>query len=204
MTSYNGGKVAGRTVYRRRTGQTRYPELGRSTQLPRNVKSKKLEHRVKDISTIAAPDMLQRWYRRLVIQEPNGIPQSKPLGRPRMAAEIEQLVVRMANENPRWGYRRIQGALLSLGYDIDKTTVRNVLRRNHNDPTPIQGKAGMSWCQFIRLHWGVLDVPGFFEAQLSELSIYGPFSPSWVETSAPGASSCSDGSNIAHGVLRHS
>jgi predicted transcriptional regulator len=46
MASYNGSKVAGRTVYRRRMGQTRYPELDRSTQLPQNVKSKKLEHRV--------------------------------------------------------------------------------------------------------------------------------------------------------------
>jgi len=46
MASYNGGKVADRTVYRRRMGQTRYPELGRSTQLLQNVKSKKLEHRV--------------------------------------------------------------------------------------------------------------------------------------------------------------
>jgi putative transposase len=121
---------------------------------------------LKDISTIATPDTLQRWYRRLVMQEPNGTSQSKPLGRPRVAAEIEQLVVRMTYENPRWGYRRIQGALSNLGYDIDKTTVRNILRRNHIDPAPIRGKARINWSQFIKLHWEVLDLSGFFKVQL--------------------------------------
>ena len=58
--------------------------------------------------------------------------------------EIEPLVMRMANENPRWGYRRIQGALSNLGPDIDTTTVRHILRRNHIDPAPIRGKAGMN------------------------------------------------------------
>jgi hypothetical protein len=122
---------------------------------------------LKDVSTIVTPDTLQRWYRRLVVQEPSRQSQTRPLGRPRVAAEIEQLVVRMANENPRWGYRRIQGALSNLGYDIDNTTVRNILRRNHIDPAPIRGKVCTSWSQFIKLHWEVLDVSGFFEAQLS-------------------------------------
>ena len=121
---------------------------------------------LRDSSTIATPGTLQRWYRHLIVQEPSHKLQGRPLGRPRVAAEIEQLVVRMANENPRWGYRRIQGALSNLGHHIDNTTVRNILRRNHIDPAPIQGKVGMSWSQFVRLHWDVLAASGFFEAQL--------------------------------------
>jgi hypothetical protein len=115
-----------------------------------------------DVSTIATPDTLRRWYRRLVVQSPSPTPRGKLLGRPRVATEIEQLVIRMATENPRWGYRRIQGALANLGYRIDNTTVRNILRRNYIDPAPIRGRASMSWSQFITLHWDVLEASGFF------------------------------------------
>ena len=122
---------------------------------------------LRDISTIATPDTLQRWYRRLVIETPSCQPQGRPLRRPRVAAEIEQLVIRMAHENLRWGYRRIQGALSNLDYHIDNTTVRTILRRNHIDPAPIRVKAGMSWSQCVKLHWEVLAASGFFEVQLS-------------------------------------
>ena len=127
--------------------------------------------RLKDVSTIATPDTLQRWYRRLVVQAPSRTPRDKRLGRPRVAAEIEQLVVRMAHENPRWGYRRIQGALSNLGYYIDNTTVRNILRRNHIDPAPIRGKAGMTWSQFVKMHLEVLQATGFFET-LPSVSVH--------------------------------
>ena len=50
-------------------------------------------------------------------------------GRPRVAEAVEQFVIRMAEENPSWGYRRIQGALANLGHGIDKITVRNILPR---------------------------------------------------------------------------
>lgn len=112
---------------------------------------------LKDLSTIATPDTLQWWYRRLVVHAPSRKPQGKRLGRPRVAAEIELLAVRMATENPRWGYRRIQGALANLGYHIDNTTVCNILRRNHINPAPIRGRASMSWSQFLRLHLEVLQ-----------------------------------------------
>jgi hypothetical protein len=55
----------------------------------------------------------------------------RPFRRPRVAEEIEPLVVCMAEEHATWGHRRIQGALVHLGGHIDATTVRNILRRNH-------------------------------------------------------------------------
>ena len=48
------------------------------------------------------------------------------------AEEVERLAVQMAEENPTWGYRRIQGALANLGHQIDKITVRNILRRRNS------------------------------------------------------------------------
>jgi hypothetical protein len=101
------------------------------------------------------PDTLMRWYKRLIADKFDGSKKRRNLGRPRVAEEVELLVIRMAKENPTWGYRRIQGALANLGHAIDKITVRNILRRHHIDPAPKRSKDGMSWTQFLTLHWEV-------------------------------------------------
>src|SRR5216684_5244316 len=85
--------------------------------------------RLQKVATLATPDTLLRWYQRLIAQKFDGSTQRQQLGRPRVAEEVEQLVIRMAEENPTWGYRRIQGALANLGDTIDTLTVRNILRR---------------------------------------------------------------------------
>ena len=77
---------------------------------------------LKDTATIATPDTLMRWYKRLIAAKFDGSLQRKERGRPRVDEEIAQLVMRMAKENPTWGYRRIQGALANLGHRIDKLT----------------------------------------------------------------------------------
>jgi putative transposase len=100
--------------------------------------------RLHELVTIATPDTLLRWYKRLIAQKFNGSKHRAPLGWPPVAKEIEQLTVQLANENPTWGYRRIQGALANLGHQIDKLTVRNILRRHHMEPAPQRHKAGMS------------------------------------------------------------
>ena len=89
-------------------------------------------------------------------------PPGNHIGRPRVDSRIEQLVIRMATENPRWGYWRIQGALSSVGHHIHTTTVRNMLRRNHMDPALIRSKFGMSWSQFMRMHVDKLAASGCF------------------------------------------
>src|SRR5438874_2289246 len=76
---------------------------------------------LKDTATIATPDTLMRWYKRLIAAKFDGSLKRKERGRPRVDEEIAQLVMRMAKENPTWGYRRIQGALANLGHRIDKT-----------------------------------------------------------------------------------
>src|SRR5262252_348640 len=123
--------------------------------------------RLKEVATLATPDTLLRWYQRLIAQKFDGSKQRRPLGRPRVAEEVEQLVMRMAEENPSWGYRRIQGALANLGHPIDKMTVRNILRRHHMDPAPQRRKAGMSWAQFLKLHWEVLAATDFFTVEVA-------------------------------------
>ena len=121
------------------------------------------------LSTIATPDTLRRWHRRLVDHAPSLTP-GKRCGRPRVDEGIEPLVIRMATENPRWGYRRMQGALSHLGYHIHSTTVRNILRRNHLDPAPIRGKASLRWSQCITLHLAVWAALGLFEVRRSPMT----------------------------------
>jgi putative transposase len=136
---------------RRRLGALAHP-LGRT--------------RLEEVATIATPETLLRWYHRLIAHKFDGSKQRRPCGRPRIAEEVEELIVRMAEENPTWGYRRIQGALANLEHQIDKITVRNILRRHSMDPAPQRRKAGMSWAQFLRLHWEVLAATDFFTVEV--------------------------------------
>lgn len=117
---------------------------------------------LKDTATIATPDILLRWYKRLVAQKFDGSRPRRQPGRPCVPEEVEQLVMRMAEENATWGYRRIQGALANLGHHIDAITVRNILRRHHLAPAPQRRKAWMNWGQFLKLHWEVLAATDFF------------------------------------------
>jgi putative transposase len=123
--------------------------------------------RLKEVATLVTPDTLMRWYKRLIAQKFDGSQQRRQFGRPRIAEEVEQLIVRMAEENPTWGYRRIQGALANLGHRLDKITVRNILRRYHMDPAPQRRKAGMSWQQFLKIHWDVLAATDFFTVEVA-------------------------------------
>jgi transposase InsO family protein len=123
--------------------------------------------RLKELATLATPDTLMRWYHRLIAHKFDGSPHRSQLGRPPVAEEVERLAVQMAEENPTWGYRRIQGALANLGHHIDKITVRNILRRHHLDPAPQRRKAGMSWAQFLKMHWDVLAATDLFTVEVA-------------------------------------
>jgi putative transposase len=123
--------------------------------------------RLKELATLVTPATLLQWYQRLIAQKFDGSEARRALGRPRVAEEVEHLVIRMAEENPTWGYRRIQGALANLGYPIDHITVRNILRRHHLDPAPQRRKAGMSWAQFLKTHWEVLAATDFFTVEVA-------------------------------------
>jgi putative transposase len=123
--------------------------------------------RLQEVATLVTPDTLLRGYRCLIARKFDGSRHRRHLGRPRVPEEVEQLVVRMAEENPRWGYRRIQGALANLGHLIDKITVRHILRRHHLEHAPEHRQAGMSWTQFLKLHWEVLAATDFFTVEVA-------------------------------------
>ena len=65
-------------------------------------------------------------------------------GRPKISQEIGELIVRLAKENPRWGYGKIEGELLKLATKVSQTTIRNVLDRHGIVPAPNRG-GSIAW-----------------------------------------------------------
>src|SRR5207248_7066208 len=82
-------------------------------------------------------------------------------GRPRTVRSIRQLVLRLARENPCWGYRRIHGELLVLGIKIAASTVWEILQQAGIDPAP--ERTSTTWASFLRSQAGALIACDFFE-----------------------------------------
>jgi putative transposase len=78
---------------------------------------------------------------------------------------ITELIVRMALENPRWGYTRIQGALYNLRHEVGRGTIANVLKREGIEPTPERG-GRTSWSVFLKAHWRSIVAADFFTAEV--------------------------------------
>jgi hypothetical protein len=82
---------------------------------------------------LVKPETLLRWHRRLVA----GVwTYPHRMGRPALDQEVQQLIVCLARENPRWGYQRIQGELRRLGTQVSASAIRATLRRHDLDPAP--------------------------------------------------------------------
>src|SRR5262249_19029325 len=84
-------------------------------------------------------------------------------GRPGIMKAISSLIVRMATENPGWGYTRIQGALKNLGHSVARSTVAKVLKANGIPPAPHRPS---SWRTFLRAHWGAIAGADFFASEV--------------------------------------
>ena len=103
------------------------------------------------------PATLLRWHRRLVAKRWT---YARRAGRPAIRREIRALVLRLARENPRWGYQRIVGELKGLGMAVSATTVRTWLRKAGLGPAGTRG--WMTWREFVRTHRrGMLAVDFF-------------------------------------------
>ncbi len=96
---------------------------------------------------VVRPETLLGWHRRLVAGAWT-YPHRRP-GRPSLDEHVQQLIVRLARENPRWGYQRIKGELLRLGVQVSATAIQATLRRHSLDPAPRRAGTG-TWRAFLR------------------------------------------------------
>jgi putative transposase len=120
---------------------------------------------LEEIATIVKPDTILAWHRKLIAQKFDGSQQRNAPGRPPIDAELEALVVRLAQENRSRGYDRIAGALQHLGYTISDQTVGNILKRHGIPPAP-ERKKTTTWKEFIRTHMEVLVAMDFFTTEV--------------------------------------
>src|SRR6266849_5350771 len=121
-----------------------------------------------EVASVAQPDTILAWYRKLVARKFDGSKARRSPGRPRIKREVEQLIVRMAKENRDWGYDRIAGTLANLGYEVCDQTVGNVLQRHALPPAP-ERKRTTPWPAFIRTHLALLAGTDFFTAEVLTL-----------------------------------
>jgi transposase InsO family protein len=113
------------------------------------------------------PETILRWYRRLVAKKYDGSHARRP-GRPSTKADLAALVVRIAQENPSWGYTRTRGGLKNLGHDVARNTIKAILKDHGIEPAPQRG-ANMPWKAFVAAHWDGLAAADFFTVEVLTL-----------------------------------
>src|SRR5436309_12348742 len=115
---------------------------------------------LRQAATIVTPDTLLRWHRQLVACKWTHARRSQPRG---VLAEIRRLVVRIAEDNPTWGYTRIQGALKNVGHRVGRSTIARILKAHGLPPVP---ERPTSWQTFLCAHWGAIAGADFFTTEV--------------------------------------
>jgi putative transposase len=144
-------------------GRARRPQLTTTDRLLLAAASRLLP-RSRWRSFLVTPTTLLRWHRRLVARRWTYGSRS---GRPPIGGEIRGLVLRLARENPRWGYQRIVGELNGLGVAVSATTVKKILREAGLGPAG--SRVGLSWRAFLLAQAQSMLAVDFFTVETMSL-----------------------------------
>ncbi|MDB6083339.1 MAG: hypothetical protein JWN43_1220 [Gammaproteobacteria bacterium] len=117
-----------------------------------------------ELETLVTPDTLLRWHRQLVALKCTYTQRRGP-GRPRIMQTIVDLILRMAHENPSWGYTRIRGALANLGHWVGRGTIANILGEHGIEPAPERDRH-TRWSAFLKAHWECLTATDFLSVEV--------------------------------------
>ena len=113
---------------------------------------------------LVTPDTIVRWHRDIVRRRWAARSKRGRTGRPATRRTIKTLILRLARENPAWGYRRIADELAGLGVKIAASTVWEILKKAGIDPVP--RRTGLAWSQFLRSQAKAILACDFFAADL--------------------------------------
>ncbi len=117
---------------------------------------------------LVQPETVLKWHRELVRRKWTYRRRAVG-GRPPLSAEVEALLLRLAAENPRWGYGRLQGELAKLGHALGRSTVRDVLKRQQVPPSPLRRLRASTWREFLARHRDSLLACDFFTVETVRL-----------------------------------
>jgi putative transposase len=109
---------------------------------------------------LVRPETVLGWHRALVRRKWAAFGRRRGPGRPRIDGECRQLILRLASENPRWGYTRIRGELIKLGYVVSATSIRNLMQK-HGVPTSPR-RSRLSWREFLRAQASAIAASDYF------------------------------------------
>jgi Homeodomain-like domain len=128
---------------------------------------------------LVTPATLLRWHRHLVRHR--WTTQPVRAGRPAIPAGVRALIVRLATENPAWGYRRVHGELAGLGYQIGASTVWKILNAAGIDPSP--RRSGPTWSQCLHAQAQAIVACDLFQCATRRWCPYGGERPSIASSS---------------------
>jgi transposase InsO family protein len=112
------------------------------------------------VGMLVQPETVLGWHRELVKRKWAAFGRRRGQGRPRLDAELQQLILQMAKDNPRWGCVRVRGELLKLGHVVSATAIRKLLRRNRIGPAPL--RSCQTWKAFLRAQASAIVLSDFF------------------------------------------
>ncbi|MBX3085461.1 MAG: integrase core domain-containing protein [Anaerolineae bacterium] len=121
--------------------------------------------RLTEVMLLFKPDTVLKWHRELVRRKWTFQQTSRRVGNVALAPEVEALIVQLAHDNPRLGYKKLVGELLKLGYRVGRSTVRDVLKRHHIQPAPQRRRTGSNWRTFLSSHQAQLLATDFFTVE---------------------------------------
>jgi putative transposase len=155
------------------------PRLSRSEKLILAVIADKFKQGVRGVRSrlnegllLFKPDTILKWHRELVKRKWT-FKHGPGAGRPRTAAEVEALVIRLAKENPRWDADRIRGELGRLGIELGPTTMRDILARHGIPSAPERSKHSSSWRHLLSHYKDQLLACDFFTDVVGESKFMG-------------------------------
>ncbi|MFF1360991.1 integrase core domain-containing protein [Streptomyces sp. NPDC058297] len=118
---------------------------------------------LRGLHLIVSPDTVLRWHRDLLRRRHAKASRPRRSGRPRTIRSVRVLVLRLAGENPNWGYRRIHGELVALGITVAASIVWNILKEHGIDPAPERHHT--TWTTFLRSQAHAILAADFFETK---------------------------------------